>query len=326
MSNAGADGALSPLTPRATLTRVEAVVNVRSGSVGPDPGPRLRAITTRFGLDVEPRCVEPQGLRDALQAAVAARPDLLILIAGDGTAALAADLCGMDGPLLAPLPGGTMNMLPHALYGRSAWPQALEATLAYGAPRTVSGGEVAGRSFYVAAILGAPAMWAEAREALRRRRLKMAYLRAQRALTHAFSGRLRFSLDGRARRKVEALTLMCPLVSRAMTDDEALEAAALDPHGAVDAFRLGLMTVLGAWRKDPVVTVEPCVEGQAWARGRIPVILDGEPHRLDSPVSIRFRREAFRALAPPLVAPKQATSIESGLARNGGVQAAGPLQ
>ena len=34
---------------------------------------------------------------------------------------------------------------------------------------------------------------------------------------------------------------MCPLVSRAMDDQEkALEAAALDPAGALDVFRLGV--------------------------------------------------------------------------------------
>jgi hypothetical protein len=37
--------------------------------------------------------------------------------------------------------------------------------------------------------------------------------RARRALRDAFSGRLRFSLDGGARRKTGALVLMTPLVS-----------------------------------------------------------------------------------------------------------------
>ena len=304
--------ALSTLGPGVRVRRVEAVVNAASGSVGPDPGTRLTAITTRYGLDVHVACVQPDELGAALRSAVQAEPDLLILVAGDGTAALAASLCGMDGPLLAPLPGGTMNMLPHALYGRLAWPEALDAMLSTGEQRTVSGGEVSGRPFYVAAILGAPALWAEAREALRKRKLRLAVLHARRALTHAFSGRLRFEFAGQTKRKAEALTLMCPLVSRAMDDDLALEAAALDPRGAVDAFRLGFRTLVGAWRDDPAVATWPCSEGRAWARGRIPVILDGEPHRLDSPVTIRFRPEAFRALVPPRSGDTEALANRQG--------------
>ncbi len=296
------------LTPHVKLTRVEAVINGASGSVGPQAAERLTAITSRFGLDVNVVSVQPERLREALRDAVALKPDLLILVAGDGTAALAAELCGMDGPMLAPLPGGTMNMLPYALYGRRPWTDALTATLAQGEERTISSGEVSGRPFYVAAILGAPALWAEAREALRKKKLKLAIMRARRALARAFSGSLRFSLQGQPRRKVEALTLMCPLVSRAMDDDTALEAAALDPHGAVDAFRLGFNTLMGGWRNDPSVTTDRCTEGRAWARGRIPVILDGEPHRMDSPLTLRFRAEAFRALSP---SPTRKTSHDA---------------
>ena len=309
------------LTPHVRLAHVEAVVNAASGSVGPRAAERLTAITQRFGLEANVVSVEPERLRDALIQAVALKPDLLIVVAGDGTAALAAELCGMDGPLVAPLPGGTMNMLPYALYGRRPWPEALEAMLADGRVRTISSGEVSGRPFYVAAILGAPALWAEAREALRKKKLKLALLRARRALARAFSGSLRFSLQGQPRRKVEALTLMCPLVSRAMDDDDALEAAALDPRGAADAFRLGFNTLMGDWRRDPSVTTYRCTDGRAWARRRIPVILDGEPHRMDSPLTLHFRREAFRALAP---SPTTATDRDADAQGDrAGAQAAG---
>lgn len=287
------------LSPHVQLDRVEVVVNAASGSVGPDACERLKAITSAFGLDANINNVQPQGIVAAVRAAVAAKPDLLIVLAGDGTAALAAELCGMDGPLLAPLPGGTMNMLPHALYGRTSWQEALSNALSQGEPRTISGGEVSGRRFHCAAILGAPALWADAREAMRKRKFRLAFLHARRALSRAFSGSLRYSLNGAPRRKTEALSLMCPLVSRAMNDEQALEAAALDPHGAAEAFRLGFRTLFGGWRDDPCVVVEHCTEGQAWARGRIPVILDGEPHRMDSPVTLRFIADGFRALVPP---------------------------
>ena len=109
-----------------------------------------------------------------------------------------------------------------------------------------------------------------------------------RAVLRAFSGRLRYRLDNGEAYKAEALTLMCPLTSQAMQTDTGLEAAALDPHDAAQGFRLGLATLMGRWRQDPAVTTQVCGAGEAWAKGRIPVVLDGEPHRLDSPRQLPF--------------------------------------
>jgi diacylglycerol kinase family enzyme len=185
------------------------------------------------------------------------------------------------------------------------------------APQVVSCGVAGGRPFYVAAILGAPALWAHAREAVRRRRFRLALLRARYALSRAFSGSLRFTLDDLRKQKAQALTLMCPLVSRALNDEQALEAAALDPRGAAEAFRLGLSVLFGRWRQDASVRVQLCTFGKAWARGRIPVILDGEPHRLESPVTIQFRAQGFRAFAPPLAVPNIMT-VEQALTPGSG--------
>lgn len=308
-----ADAAAPQLTPHAKIARVEAVVNAASGSVGPGAAAALETIVSGFGLQVRVADCQPQDISAAVAAAAAAKPDLLIVLAGDGTARLAAETCGPDGPLLAPLPGGTMNMLPKAFYGDRNWRDALTAALSEGVERPVSGGQIAGHSFYVAAILGSPALWADAREAMRSKKLRLAILRARRALMRAFSGRLRFELDKNGvRHKAEALTLMCPLVSRALTDEQALEAAALDPHGVGEAFRLGLRTafsnILGDWRKDPAVTVDLCQLGRAWAGSRIPAILDGEPHRLDREVQFQFTPKAFRALAPPAQTPEAAVA------------------
>jgi diacylglycerol kinase family enzyme len=278
--------------------RVELVANTASGSVGRDGPERAEAILAEHGVEATVHAPVGGELEPCLSAALSRKPDALFVLAGDGTARAAAEMAGPDGPLIAPLPGGTMNMLPRALYGERAWPEALKACLTHGEERMISGGEVAGRLFFVAAILGSPALWAEAREAARQGRADLAFMRAQRALRRAFSSRLRYVLDGRPKEKTEALTLMCPLVSTALDADErALEAAALDPTNALDIFRLGVSTVTGAWRDDPSVSIGRCRVGRAWAGGRIPAILDGEPVRLDDHVSIRFRPKAFRALA-----------------------------
>jgi diacylglycerol kinase family enzyme len=207
-----------------------------------------------------------------------------------------------------------MNMLPHALYGRADWREALRQTLTHGAATAVSGGEVDDRRFYVAAILGAPALWAEAREAMRHHQLALAVRKARNAWRRAFSSDLKFSLDGAAPRKAKALTLMCPLVSRAMAMDErALEADVLNPRGAAEAFRLGfhalLSEIAGDWRADPAVDVTRCQRGEAFASGHMPAILDGEPARLHKHVEIRFVPLAFRALAPAPAEPEPAGEV-----------------
>ena len=129
-------------------------------------------------------------------------------------------------------------------------------------------------------------------------------------MRRAFGGRLRFALDGGERERTEALTLMCPLVSHAESPADALEASVLNPRGAADAFRLGVNTVLpgGGWRSDPSVRVAACREGRAWARGRIPLVLDGEPHRLPPEAAFRFVPRALRVYAPPAAAAAPARS------------------
>ena len=150
---------------------------------------------SEFGLEVHVASAEPRDIEATVRRAVSADPDLVIILAGDGTARLAAQLCGPDGPLVAPLPGGTMNVLPNALYNGLSWRDALKAALNEGKIRPVAGGEAEGRSFYVSALLRAPALWAPAREAVRNMDLRTAWSRARHAMLHAFSRKLHFALD-----------------------------------------------------------------------------------------------------------------------------------
>ncbi len=302
------DASDAPAPPRAAppgVRRVEAVVNSASGSTGPGAAAALERILDGRGLQVRVRDAQPREIPAALREALDAKPDLLIVLAGDGTARLACELAGPDGPLVAPLPGGTMNMLPFALFGRRPWAEALTEALERGVEKPVSGGEVEGHTFFCAAILGAPALWGPAREALRSGKLRLAWLRALRAIKHAFTGRLRFRLDAAPVRKAEALSVICPLISRVLTDDVALEVAAIDPKGPAEglwlASRTLLVDVLGDWRDDPAVHSSRGRELRVRQRGRIPAVLDGEAHRLRPETVIRYRPAAFRALALPEV-------------------------
>ncbi len=283
---------------RLRIRRVEAVVNPLSGSVGPGAAEELERLLAAHGYGARVCEANPRDLTCAVRAAVDKAPDLLVILAGDGTAAMAARRAGPDGPVIAPLAGGTMNMLPHALYGPMGWREALEAALKDGEARWVSGGEVDSHPFYVAAILGAPTLWARAREAMRKGRLDLALARARTALSRTFSGPLTYRLDNGVEGSAEALALLCPLVSRRMDSETALEAAALDVRNAAETFRLGFNALTGDWRNDPAVKVHLITGAEAKARGSIPATLDGEPRRLPSEVSVRFVPRAFRAFVP----------------------------
>lgn len=288
------------MAARPRFRRVEVIANVASGSVDADAPQVAEKIFADFGVPAKVCAPSTEELADCLRRAVDAAPDLLVVLAGDGTARAAAEMCGPDGPVVAPLPGGTMNMLPHAIYGVRPWQDALTIALEQGEERLIGGGEVEGHKFMVAAILGSPALWAPAREAARYGRRRLAWARARRALRRAFTGRLRYILEGGPREKAEALVFMCPVTSRALADEErALEAAALNVRGAADVFRLGINALVRDWRDDPAVESRRCRLARVWSAQSIPAVLDGESVRLKALTEVRYDPAVARILSIP---------------------------
>jgi len=282
-----------------SIRRVHAVINPASGGVGPGAADELSALFAELGLEHRVSEPAPGELEATVRAAVDAAPDLMVVLGGDGTARLVAEACGPLGPLVAPLSGGTMNKLGRALYGPGPWREALFGALTAGEARWMPGGEVDGHAFYCRAVLGAPALLAKAREAVRARKLAIARRRVLIAYRRAFVTRLRYEFNGSEIGSGMVVGLICPTVSRALDEDEgALEAVVLDPPNTRAGVRLALHNLLGDWREDPDVTVRPCIRGRAWARDPIPAMLDGEFFRLGRRVEARFRAHAFRALAP----------------------------
>lgn len=293
-----AAAAAGALTPHAALKHVIILVNPLSGSVGSKAADEAADLLAAYDLKADVVVLEGGGFDDRIAEAFAARPDAIFVLAGDGTARSVASRAKPDGPMIAPLPGGTMNMLPKALYGTADWKLALKRALEEGEAQTVAGGEVAGEYFYCAAILGSPALWAPAREAMRTGKIRLAWQYGRRALKRAFTGRLRFALDGGGRRRAEALVLISPMISRAMEEPVGLEAAAMDPSDASQAFRLAANALFSDWRHDPAVSTKPAKRIDVRARSRIPAVIDGEPLLLSSEATVRFIPKAFRALTP----------------------------
>lgn len=295
------------LTPHLTLETVIMLVNPQAGGVGPRAVEEAEAILAEYPCRSTVVTLESDHFDAQIQAALEACPDVLFVLAGDGTAGTVASRAGSDGPLVSPLPGGTMNMLPKALYGTGDWKAALRLALEEGASQVVAGGEISDsqtrRTFYCAAILGSPALWAPAREAVRDGRFSLALSYARRALKRSFSGRLRYTLDDRADGRAEALVLISPMISRAMDEHTGLEAAVMNPADAAEVLRLAANAVMKDWRDDPSVTTRSIRRATIRARSRIPAVIDGEPILLRHEARVRFVKTAFRALAPiPAVA------------------------
>lgn len=291
-------GPFSP--PLSRKDHIEVVANLAAGGVGYDAPAQLAAIFEEFGLNANIQAPATADLIAAIEAAIAAKPRLLVVLAGDGTARTAAELCGPEGPVLAPLPGGTMNFLPNAVYGARSWPDALRRALEIGEVRILGGGRIDGHRFLCAAILGSPALWAPAREAVRKGRIRLALTRARRALQRAFSQRLRYVIDAGRLDKARAVMVMCPIASKVMDEgDNALEAAALNFKDAIEVLRLGASALLGDWREDSLVENRPCQSIRVWSSQPIPAILDGETVNLGREVEIHYEPAVTRVLAPP---------------------------
>jgi len=286
------------LTTHVDIRKVVVLVNPLSGSVGPRAAAEVEAILAEYPCEAEVIELVGDTMDAQINTALASSPDVLFVLAGDGTARAAASKAGPKGPLVAPLPGGTMNMLPKALYGTTDWKAALRDSLEHGASQCVSGGSVEGQAFYCAGIFGSPALWAPAREAMRTGKLSLAWTYGRRALRRAFSGKIRVELDGGRARKSEALVLISPMISQAMDEPIGLEAAAMNPVDAAEAFRLAATALFSDWRQDPSVMTQPARRIRIKARSRIPAVLDGEPTLLPHDTTVTFIAKAFNALVP----------------------------
>lgn len=300
------DAPVPAIKDAARLGKVEVIVNPRSGSVGASAPDEMRAELDARGIDARIHICGEIAFEAMLDEVFGAKPNLVIVLAGDGTVRAVAARAGSDGPMIAPLPGGTMNMLPKAVYGTADWKAALADALEGGEEVGVPGGRVDGEPFYCAAILGAPALWAPAREALREGKLRLGWARAKRALRRAFSGRVRYRLERGPLQRAEALVYITPLISTALTRNDGLEAAVMTTADAREAFRLAATAVFSDWRNDPSVQTRVVKRSSVWARSSIPAILDGETVRLSTNAQISFEPVAFRALAPKAEAVQEA--------------------
>ena len=244
-------------------------------------------------------CGESDQIERAFAEAAAHKPKMLVVLRGDGTIRTAAEACTGTDSYLLPLPGGTLNMLPRALYGDVSWQDALKSTLASPSTKALSGGRTAGELFFVAAIVGAPGLWMEAREAIREGDILNAVGKAGVAFEAMFDTTMQYFISPEVSGEAEVVAVICPLVSEQMSDlEQALEAAAIDVENATELLGLATAAAFGKWRHDESVTLTKTHQVTVQSKKDIPLFLDGERVKAGKEAKISFVPNAVNVIVP----------------------------
>jgi diacylglycerol kinase family enzyme len=285
---------------RLSESKVGVIINTSSGGFDSESEQKMSCILQRAGI-VEPRvwCGSADEMTRSFTEATEQSLDVLIVLGGDGTIRTAAEACAEKGSYLIPLPAGTMNMLPRALYGERAWEEALKNTLTAPSLKVLSGGRIAGKQFLIAAIVGAPALLAEPRESLREGDIVDAIEKGSVAFRKMFETKIQYLISGEMKGEAEAVALICPLISQEMSDSEqAFEAALVDVESAAEVIGFLTVAAFGKWRDHRNILLTRTKSVRVQSNKDIPAILDGEKINLGRSAEINFVPKAITVLVP----------------------------
>jgi diacylglycerol kinase family enzyme len=275
-------------------------MNTSSGGCDADSETEMLDILKGAGVaNCKTWCRESDQIERAFAEAATHKPNLLVVLGGDGTIRTAAHACTGTNTYLLPLPGGTLNVLPRALYGDSSWQETLKKTLAAPATKMLSGGRVTNNLFFVAAVVGAPGLWMEAREAIRKGDLLNAVGKAGVAFEAMFDTTIQYFISPELSGEAEVMAVICPLVSEQMSESEqALEAAAIDVENAAGLLRLATAAAFSKWRDDKSVSLNKTRRVALQSSRDIPLFLDGERVKAGKNAEITFVPRAVNVIVP----------------------------
>ena len=298
MSRTSSD--MKPAGIQVSQIQIGAIINTSSGGCDSESEAEMLDILKGAGVNnCKMWCGESDQIERAFAEAATHKPKMLVVLGGDGTIRTAAEACTGTDTYLLPLPGGTLNVLPRALYGDSSWQEALKETLANPLTKELSGGRVGDKLFFVAAVVGAPGLWMEAREAIREGDILNAVGKAGVAVEAMFDTTIQYSISPEVNGEAEVVAVICPLVSEQMSDSEqALEAAAIDVDNATELLGLATAAAFGKWRDNESVTLTKTRQVTVQSKKDIPLFLDGERVKVGKKAEIRFVANAVNVIVP----------------------------
>jgi diacylglycerol kinase family enzyme len=285
---------------RLSELKVGAIINTSSGGCDVESEEKLLNTLKGAGV-VEPTiwCGGADQMTSFVAEAAGHKLEVLVVLGGDGTIRTAAERCTEEGPYLIPLPGGTINLLARALYGDVSWEDALKNTLAAPAVRVLSGGRVADKQFFIAAVVGAPSLWTDARESIREGEIVDAIEKGGVAFQNMFETKVQYLISGKIKGEAEAVVLICPLISEEMPDsDQALEAAVIDVESAAEVIGLATAAAFGKWRDDRNIFLTKTKRLAVQSSKDIPAMLDGERVNLGRSAEIDFVSRGVNVIVP----------------------------
>jgi diacylglycerol kinase family enzyme len=280
--------------------KVGVVINTSSGRCDSNcQGEMLDILESAGVVEAKIWCGNADQMERSFKEAARHKLDVLVALGGDGTIRRAAEVCAAQGQYLIPLPGGTMNMLARALYGDISWQDALDKILAAPSAKVLSGGRVADKQFLIAAIVGAPTLWAEARESIRELDIGDAIEKGTAAFQSMFETKVRYFISEVKTGEAEAVAVICPLVSEEMSDaEQALEAATIEVENVGEVIGLLTSAAFGKWRDDRNILLTKTNKVRVQSREDIPAMLDGEKVNLGRSAEINFVSKAVTVLVP----------------------------
>jgi diacylglycerol kinase family enzyme len=278
--------------------KVGAIINTSSGGCDSESEIEMLDILKGAGVtNCKTWCGESDQIEWAFAEAATHKPEVLVVLGGDGTIRTAAEACTGSNIYLLPLPGGTLNVLPRALYSDSSWQEALKETLANPLTRKLSGGRVGDKLFFVAAVVGAPGLWMEAREAMREGDILDAVGKASAAFEAMFDTTIQYLISPEVSGEAEVVAVICPLISEQMSESQqALEAAAIEVANATELLGLATAAAFGKWRDDESVTLTKTHQVTVQSNKDIPLFLDGERVKVGKQAEISFVPDAVNVI------------------------------
>jgi diacylglycerol kinase family enzyme len=293
------------------LERVALVVNEASGTASSSDVPalakRMQCVLPEATIEVA--SVAPADLEKAMDDAFAQKPDVVVVLGGDGTARSAAKRALATQVPIAPLPGGTMNVLAKLVFGHADLHKAIDDLGAC----EITGldvGIVAGEPFFLSAAFGFAGPLARLRETMRPprqlREIMSASFSCMRGLGPSLRGGLKWRRAGATWRHAHTLVVALGSLERVLSPEEEelrtgerLQAAALTLRSVWDVAKLGGDAVrLRDWRELNQLTLVSARRIELDLHSKRPLaVLDGEPVRLSHVSEIAVQEAALPTLA-----------------------------
>ena len=284
------------------LNKPSVIINMGAGSSS-DISEEIAEMFKRRNI-AEPtiHLVEPEQLGDAFASVKTDGTDLLIIYGGDGTCKSGAIVAREAGIALVALPGGTMNMLPKALYGTDDWQVALERALSQESPRWQAAGNINDHIFFCGAIIGDPILMSEARESLRDGEVIKAVKKLPGIMSAISHGEeFEFTVDRkRFDKDVNALQVYCPYMSAGATSPDHFELASVPQLSMSEVIGIGAKAIAQDWRDSGHVKTALARHVTIKGQGAFDILLDGEPEQINCPVNIGLEPQGVLVLAPDL--------------------------